>query len=265
MKNQFIKLLTLFASLAMITVAQENPKPADSQKPQTTQAGQGSGQGAGQGTGQGRGQRQGGMGGGIAGTVTGISGNTITVKNLQGNTVTVKTSGDTRVRQGGDEGSLKDVKVGSTVMVRGQADSNGVIPAQMIVIATLEQLQMMQQFAGQGGGQGSGQGGGQVNAGAMSEQLGKTMVIGEIKAIDETKITVLMPNEKSITFEVDENTSFKKDNQSVTLADFKVGERIFVQGALNSAGTFVAKTMGTGGKGVIFQKPTQGDPGKPKQ
>src|SRR5271155_1462745 len=142
MKNQYLKLFIVFTVLAIIAAAQDTPKPT---QPQSTPAGQGSGQG----NGQGRSQRQGGTGLGAAGTVTAISGNTITVKTLQGNSVTVKTSGDTRVRQGRDEGSMKDVKVGSTVMVRGQADADGTVPAVMIILATPEQLQALQQFAAQ--------------------------------------------------------------------------------------------------------------------
>jgi hypothetical protein len=219
---------------------------------------------------QNSGPRGGGMrmqGGGprVMGTVTEVKGNTVTVKDQQGKLTTVTTNSVTLVRNGMEEGSLKDVKVGTNVMIMGQSENEGPMAARMIAVMSAEQFQMVQQMMAQAGAQGGGQGNGQVMMGGnMQDQLGKTLVVGEIKAIDEVKITVLMPGDKTITFEVDENTSFKKGKESITLADFKVGDRIIAQGALNKAGTFVAKEMSNGGM-MQFRRPTPPAADKPKQ
>ena len=71
---------------------------------------------------------------------------------------------------------------------------------------------------------------------------GKTWLGGKIAAIDETKLTITGMDGKSATFIVDENTSFKKRHDSITLADIKVGDRVRVDGAVKD-GAFVASTL----------------------
>ena len=75
---------------------------------------------------------------------------------------------------------------------------------------------------------------------------------GKVTAIHELKITIERANDKQMQIvAVDENTSFRKRREDVTLADVKVGDFISAQGALH-ADTFLATTLrimppGTGG------------------
>jgi|SRR5579859_4623211 len=250
-KTQLLNIAILLVSA--VALAQDAPKAADPAKPAAKQAPAAPQTGDGQGR---RTVRTMGGGAGTMGTITAISGKTLTVKDKDGKSFTVKTSDDTRFRNGMDEGSLKELKVGGSVVVRGEADGDSAFNALFVISLTAEQLQQFQTMMQGGNGQ---------MMGNMNEQLGKTLVVGKITAIDEVKITVDMPNQKSITFEVDENTSFKKDNQSVTLADFKVGDGILARGALNSAGTFVAKEMSAGGLQFRRNRTDAPPPDKPKQ
>ena len=45
----------------------------------------------------------------------------------------------------------------------------------------------------------------------MREDLGKTYITGKVTAIDEVKLTVLRPDHVSQVIEVDETTSFRKE------------------------------------------------------
>ncbi len=79
--------------------------------------------------------------------------------------------------------------------------------------------------------------------------------MGKVTAIHELKITIERANDKQTqTVAVDENTSFRKRREDVTLADVNVGDFISAQGALH-ADTFLATTLRimpprTGGSGA---------------
>lgn len=179
-----------------------------------------------------------------AGTITAVSDTSLTIKTVQGKTVTAKTSADTRfnasgmpmmMRQGGPggqgapaeqpNGKLSDFKVGDAVLVRGAAEGDDAYAANTVMKLPPQALDMLTQQAA---------------------AMGKTIVAGEIKAIDETKLTIARVDGVTQTIEVDENTSFMKMRENITLADFKVGDNIMAQGELKN-GTFVAKTLRTGG------------------
>jgi Domain of unknown function (DUF5666) len=68
-------------------------------------------------------------------------------------------------------------------------------------------------------------------------------VMGKVTAIHDLKITIERAGDKQAqTLLVDENTSFRKRKEDVTLADVKVGDMISAQGALH-ADTFLATTL----------------------
>ncbi len=167
----------------------------------------------------------GGQGGGqmpaAAGTITAIDGDTITVRGLQGTDTKVKTSDKTQFRKGQDTVKLADFKVGDTVMARGKKDGD-VVEADM-----LGSVQLNQQMRG------------------MMENMGKTMIAGRVKAIDGLRLTIDRVDQQEQTIEVDENTSFKKDGQSITFPDIKVGDMIMGRGALKN-GTFVPTELNVG-------------------
>jgi Domain of unknown function (DUF5666) len=73
--------------------------------------------------------------------------------------------------------------------------------------------------------------------------FGKTWVMGKVTAIHDLKITIERAGDKQTqVVAVDENTSFRKRREDVTLADVKVGDMISAQGALH-ADTFLATNL----------------------
>ena len=72
--------------------------------------------------------------------------------------------------------------------------------------------------------------------------MGKKFIVGEVKAINETKLTIARPDGQTQEIEVDENTSFKKGSESITLPDIKVGDFVRGRGELKDS-TFVPKEL----------------------
>ncbi len=167
---------------------------------------------------------------GIGGTITAIKGDTLTVKTMQGNTVTVKTTPETRFRKDRQPAQLADFKPGDTVMVGGEKGNDDTWTARFVASRI----------------------GGAQDMQAFREGMGKQFIAGEVKAIDGTKLTIARPDGQSQTIEVDENTSFRKGRESITLPDIKVGDHVFGRGALNSAGVFVPTELNVGFGGMGF-------------
>ena len=90
-----------------------------------------------------------------------------------------------------------------------------------------------------------GKGGPGFNQGGFAQDIGKKFIVGDVKAIDGTKLTIARPDGETQTIAVDENTSFKKEGESITLADFKVGDHVFGPGEVKD-GTFVASRLMVG-------------------
>jgi preprotein translocase subunit YajC len=160
--------------------------------------------------------------GGTAGTITEVKDDVVKLKTDAGKSVTVKTTANTRIF--GKERTpltLKDLKVGDVVMAAGPPAGEDTIDARLVALLDEAAVKRMKE---------------------MQANLGKTNIAGEVKAIDETKITVLRPDGQTQVIEVDENTSLKKQNESVTLADIKPGEFINGPGELKN-GVFVAKEL----------------------
>lgn len=157
---------------------------------------------------------------GVAGTITAIAKNQITLKTMDGKTATISLSPETRYRKDGNQVSLADFKVGDMVMVGGDPAGENTWNARFV--------------------------GTRSNAGAeFREGLGKRFIAGEIKSIDGTRLTILRPDGETQTIEVDENTFFRKQGESVTLADFKPGDHVFGRGELKN-GTFFPTVLNLG-------------------
>lgn len=176
----------------------------------------------------------------VVGKVTAVNGDSITIAPLTGgNPVTVKISDNTRVSKERQPAKLSDIKVDETVFARGTLNG-GSLDARMVGVVNPEMIQRMQ-----GGGMGGG-----GNAMAFNrEDMGKKFIIGEVKAINETRLTIARPDNQSQDIEVDENTSFKRGNESITLADIKVGDRVGGPGEVKD-GVFVAKELRVGRPGM---------------
>jgi hypothetical protein len=177
----------------------------------------------------------------VIGKVTAISKDSLTIAQSQGGeSVTVKVSDTTRVTRSRQPINLADIKVDDTIFARGEL-KNGVMQAAMLAVVNPE---MAQRFAGGGAG---GQGARGGVAGFKPEDLGKKFIVGQVKAMNETKLTIARPDGQTQEIEVDENTSFKKDGASITLPDIQVGDSIRGRGELKGT-TFVPKELVVGGR-----------------
>jgi hypothetical protein len=169
----------------------------------------------------------------VAGKVTSVGATSLVIAPLAGgDPVTVNINNETRIMKERLQAKLTDIKANDVVFVRGQL-SGGAMTAAMVGVLNPEMAERMQQ-GGFGTGRGSGGGGGFVGGAAGSsftnrEDLGKKFIVGQVKAVNETKLTIGRPDGESQDIEVDENTSFKRGNESITLPDIKVGD--FVRGA----------------------------------
>lgn len=216
---------TAFACFALIAVsliasAQDAPKPQEPPK-----SGEGRPRGEG-GPGEGRMQMR---GPGTGGTITAMEGQTITLKTMNGGPATVKITDQTRFSKARQEAKLADFKVGDTILVRGEETGANTYTAQRVIAAPAGGGNMMQM---------------------MAEGMGKQFIAGKVEKIEELKLTIARIDGQTQVIEVDENTSFKKQGESITLADIKVGDTVMGRGALKN-GVFVPATLGVGMPGQM--------------
>jgi hypothetical protein len=180
-----------------------------------------------QGPAQGQGQAMGGVfaGHGVRGTVTAISGNDISVKTEKGDVYKIETGPNTRFRKEREQVKISDIHVGDMVGAAGDLDDKGkTVGAVVVMVIDKEQYEKAR------------------------ADFGKTWTAGAIQSIDETKITIKRPDNVVQTIVVDENTSFRKRRDSITLADIKVGDNVNARGAVQN-GNFVATVLNVGGPG----------------
>ncbi|MGA3162269.1 MAG: DUF5666 domain-containing protein [Terracidiphilus sp.] len=204
----------------------------------------------------GRGERGGwgggmGMGGGITGTITEIAADHYTIKTDAGDNYTIHFSVNTRIvkqnlqRRGEGGGNPpqaikpSDIKVGDAVGVMGEVDA-AAKSVGAVVIAQLDPERARQLRE-------------------LRANYGKTWLQGRVTAINETKVTLfgMMDNATHI-FVADENTTFRKRREPITLADVQVGDMVRVEGALKD-GTFLAAMV------VVMGMPPGGTPVVPRE
>jgi hypothetical protein len=167
----------------------------------------------------------------VVGKVTAVSKDSLTVAPLTGGEpVTVKIGESTRVMKERQPAKLEEIKVDETVFVRGKLSGN-TMEAAIVGVVNPEMIQRLQQGGGPGG-----------MGGFNREDLGKKFIAGEVKAINETKLIIARPDGQTQEIEVDENTSFKKGQESITLPDIKVGDFVRGRGELKD-NVFVPKEL----------------------
>jgi hypothetical protein len=198
-----------------------------------------------------------GMGGGLMGTVTEAAADHYTIKTDAGETYTVHFSVNTRMmkqgagardrgergqtgqagqaRQGGEGGERgqgagdgnppqpikpTDIKVGDAIAAMGEIDAPAKsVGATAILQIDPERAKQMRE---------------------MQANYGKTWLMGKVTAIDGVKVTLMGGIDKAThTFVADENTTFRKRRDPITLADIQVGDTVRVEGAMKD-GTFLA-------------------------
>ena len=222
-------------------VAQDAPPPP--------QAGQAPGSGYGGGQRGGRGGWGGGMmGRGVIGTVTEVAADHYTVKTEAGDLYTIHYSVNTRIMKGGPQRrgqsqdeppanppqSIKptDIKIGDAIGASGEIDATAKsVGAVVIFQIDPERAKQMRE---------------------MQANYGKTWLIGKVTAVNDLKVTIQGgPDNTTHNFAADENTSFRKHREPITLADIQVGEMVRVEGAIKD-GAFLASAV------VVMGPPPEG-------
>ncbi len=185
---------------------------------------------------------------GVGGSITAISSDALTLRTFDERTVTVKLTPQTRFRKDGQDAKLSDFKAGDMVMVRGERTADDTyVAAGVMTRSGAGMTGTRQQFR---------------------EGLGKEFIAGEIKSIDGLKLTIARPDGETQTIAVDENTSFRKQGESVTLGDLKPGDHVFGRGQLKD-GVFVPSVLNVGQPGGMRGRSPgtapQGSPAEQRQ
>jgi hypothetical protein len=178
----------------------------------------------------------------LFGTVTEVAADHYTVKTDAGEIYTVHFSANTRIlkqeartdraggRRAGAEGGtppqpLKptDIKVGDAVAAVGEVDATAKsVGAVAILQVDPERARQMHE---------------------MQANFGKTWLMGEVKAVDGVRVTLMSSIDHAAhTFVADENTTFRKHREPITLAYLQVGDMVRVEGAVKD-GTFLATSV----------------------
>lgn len=265
MKFRLLSAVVFGLALTLAATAQDAPATPPATAPTGQAPAQGSGSGRWQGQGQGQGQRGGGRGGmgggmgqgrGVMGTVTQVAADHYTIKTDAGETYTVHYSANTRIvkqtaqgrgqgqgqgqgrgrgegegGQGGRGGgnppeTIKptDIKVGDAIAAMGEIDATAkTVGAVMVAQLDPERARQMRE---------------------MEANYGKTWLMGKVTAIDGVKVTLMSSiDNASNAFVADENTTFRRRRDPITLADIQVGDMVRVEGAVKG-GIFTATTVG---------------------
>jgi len=160
-----------------------------------------------------------GPGHGVRGTVSAISGGEITVKTEQGDVYKIETGPNTHFRKDRQESKISDVHPGDVVIAAGDQDEKAKTVGAIFVIV-LDKAQFEKAKA----------------------DFGKTWTAGSVQSIQDLEITIKRPDNVTQVVVVDENTSFKKRRDSITLADIKTGDSISARGSLQN-GKFLATVL----------------------
>ena len=253
----------LLLGLGVAASAQDaNPSPAGAPAQAKTGANGGGQRGNGGGGGRSWGGG-GGMGRGTMGTVTEVAADHYTIKTESGETYTVHYSVNTRILkqqaraagegggrgqgggpgggQGGDgargqgrgEGGgggnppqaikATDIKVGDAIAAMGEVDAAAKsVGAVMVMQIDPERAKQMRE---------------------MQANYGKTWIMGKVTAIDGVKVTVMGSIDNAPhSFMADENTTFRKRRDPITLGDIQVGDVVRAEGGVKD-GAFLATAV----------------------
>jgi preprotein translocase subunit YajC len=192
------------------------------------------------------------MGRGLTGTVTEVAADHYTIKTDAGESYTVRFSADTRIQkqaagtpgrgqgwqggqagQGGEGGErggnppqmLKstDIKVGDAIIAIGEIDAAAKsVTATRVIQVDPERAKEMRE---------------------MQANYGKTWLMGKVTAIDGVKVSILGAIDNTThVFAADENTTFRKRREPITLADIQVGDTVRAEGAVKD-GIFLATAV----------------------
>jgi len=178
---------------------------------------------------------------GLLGTVTAITPEHFTVRNENGEIYTVYYSVNTRIMKSnggsfrrGQDGEFEpptdpptpikatDIKVGDAIGATGEMDVRAKsVGAIVIMQIGPERARQMRE---------------------MQANFGKTWLMGKVTAINEAKVTLQGPDNVMHSFVADENTSFRKRREPITLADIQIGDMVRTEGSIRN-GAFLATSV----------------------
>jgi Domain of unknown function (DUF5666) len=174
-----------------------------------------------------------GRGNGVRGTVTATAADSFTIRTDEGDTYKVLFSVNTRLMKERQPIEASEIHVGDMLMAGGVVDAKAKTVG-AVVLFDIDAAQVRSAKAG----------------------FGKTWVAGKVTGVHDLKITIERSGDKQVqVVAVDENTSFRKHREDVTLADVKVGDFITAQGALHED-SFLATNL-------RIMTPGAGGPGRP--
>ena len=202
---------------------------------------------------------RGGAGSGLLGTVTEVAADHYTMKTDAGQTYTVHFSANTRIfkqmaqqrgrGQGGQDRSMgagggpealkpTDIKVGDAITAIGEVDATArSVGAVFILQVDPERAKQMRE---------------------MQANYGKTWLMGKVTSMDGVKVSLMGSVDNAAhSFVADENTTFRKRREPITLGDIAVGDMVRVEGAVKN-GAFVATTV------TAMGVPAEGTPRLPR-
>jgi hypothetical protein len=149
----------------------------------------------------------------VSGTITDIISNVLTIKTPPGDTVTVKVTSETHFRRDGKDSQLADFRIADTVVISAERDQSGIWNARSIATGSET---------------------------GNPQEMGKTFIIGEVKKIENTRLTIHRPDGVDQAIEIDDQAILLDGRgETIKLADFKTGDQIIGTGALKN-GVFVA-------------------------
>ena len=180
------------------------------------------------------------MGRGVVGTVSEVSADHFVVKTESGDFYTIYYSVNTHIMKGGGRPGRRaeldepptsppqaikatDIKIGDAIAATGEMDPSAKsVGAIAIFQIDPERAKQMRE---------------------MQANYGKTWLMGRVTAINELKITLQGgPDNSSHAFVADENTTFRKRREPITLADIQVGDMVRVEGSVKD-GAFLATAV----------------------
>jgi len=251
MKLRFMSVMYAVLALPVAVAAQDS----GSASPAGRSSGQENG-GYGQRGGRGGGGMSIGAGRGLMGTVSEVAADHYTIKTDMGEVYTVHFSANTRIVKqpagmrgpggGGGQGAgggygrggygggnpaqeiqATDIKVGDAIAAIGDVDATAKsVGAMRIMQLDPDTAKRIQE---------------------MTANFGKTWLQGKVTAIKEATITLTGTLDNTThTVVVDENTTFRRHREPITLADIQAGDTIRVEGAVKN-GVFAATTVSMGG------------------
>ena len=240
------------AVVLSLTAIAQDAAPAPSPEPAPSVSPAGGGWQGRRGGGWGMGM---GLGRGVFGTVAEAGAYHFTIKTDEGEVYTVHFSANTRIvkaperrnhqAETGDQGGsppqpikASDIRVGDAITAGGEIDTSGrSVGAVFIALLDSEQAGRIRE---------------------MQASFGKTWLTGRVTGVDGVKITLQGgPGNALHSFVADEDTTFRKRREPITLADIQIGDMVRAEGAVKD-GAFVAKSVAVlGGQGGAPHQPAE--------